>query len=290
VDYNEKKIFTINLKFSGWIEKLYVDYEGKFVNRGDRLFKIYSPELYQTQEELLIAKERGDSALFENVKKKLNLWGIRDFQIEKTLKNKKAEPVITFYSPYRGFVIEKKIYEGMKVMTGMNLYKIADLSTVWVHADIYEEDLPFVKEGQKAEIEVPYIPGNKMEGTIEYIYPELNMKTRTAKIRISIKNPGYKLKPGMYVNAKIKIPLKQKKIIIPVDAILFSGEHNYVFVKKGKGKFEPIVLKLGPKVDSGYIVLEGLNEGEEIVTSGNFLIDSESKIQAALKGMSVHQH
>ncbi len=290
VDYNEKGIFTINLRFGGWIEKLYVDYEGKFVKKEERLFDIYSPELYQTQEELILAKETQDSILFKNVKRKLILWGIRDFQIEKILKNKKAEPILSFYSPYSGFVIEKKIFEGMKVSAGMNLYKIVDLKKIWVLADIYEYELPFVKIGQKAEIEIPYIPGKKLDGIVEYIYPELNMKTRTAKIRISVDNPEYNLKPGMYVNVKIKVSLKEKEIIIPVDAILFSGEHNYVFVKRGKGTFEPRIVELGPKVDEGYVVLKGLSEGEEIVTSGNFLIDSESKIQSALMGISAHEH
>lgn len=290
VEFNQKKIFVVNLKFSGWVEKLYVNYEGRMVRKGEKLFDIYSPELYQTQEELILAKEKEDTILFENVRKKLILWGIRDFQIEEIIKSKRADPVISFYSPYTGFVVEKNIYEGMKVSPGMNLYKIADLSEVWIHADIYEYELPFVSTGQKAEIEVPYIPGEKMEGIVEYIYPELDMKTRTAKTRISTKNPEYKLKPGMYVNVKIKIPLKERKIIIPVDAILFSGEYNYVFVKKGTGIFEPRTVELGPKVDEGYVVLKGLEGGEEIVTSGNFLIDSESKIQAALEGMPVHEH
>jgi len=290
VEYSEDKIYAINLKFGGWIEKLYVDYEGKFIKKGEKLFDIYSPELYQTQEELILAYERDDKVLFENVKRKLILWGIREFQIKKILENKKAQEILSFYSPYSGFVIEKKIFEGMKVNPGMNLYKIADLSEVWVIADIYEYELPFIKRGLKAEVEVPYIPGEKFKGYIDYVYPDLDIKTRTAKVRIALKNPSFKLKPGMYVNVNINISSDEEKIIIPVDAILFSGKYNYVFVKKGKGTFEPRVIELGPKVDDGYIVLKGLSEGEEIVTSGNFLIDSESKIQAALKGISIHQH
>lgn len=290
VDYNEKKIFTINLKFGGWIEKLYADYEGKFINKNEKLFDIYSPELYQTQEELLLAKESGDSTLFENARKKLILWGIREFQIQEILKNKRADFVVSIYSPCEGFIVEKKIYEGMKVTPGMELYKIVDLKSIQIYADIYEYELPFVKKGEKAEIEIPYIPGKNLEGIIEYIYPELDMKTRTARVRISAKNTQYELKPGMYVNVKIKLTLKEEKIVIPDDAILFSGEYNYVFVKNGKGIFEPRLVQLGAKVEEGYIVLKGLHEGEEIVTSGNFLIDSESKIQAALKGMSSHGH
>ncbi len=290
VDYNEKGIYTINLKFGGWIEKLYLDYEGKFVKRDEKVFEIYSPEAYQAQEELLLAEKMKDSLLFENVKKKLLLWGIRESQIEEILKSKTPNMVISFYSPYSGFVMEKHIFEGMKVEPGMNLYKIADLSRVWILADIYEYELPFVKKDQRAEIEIPYIPGKKFYGTLEYIYPELDMNTRTAKIRISANNPEYDLKPGMYVNVKIEVNLREKEITIPVDAILFSGENNYVFVKKGKGIFEPRIIELGPKVDDGYIVLKGLSEGEEIVTSGNFFIDSESKIQSALKGISLHEH
>jgi multidrug efflux pump subunit AcrA (membrane-fusion protein) len=290
VVYDETRMYSINLKFSGWIEKLYADYEGKFIKRGEVLFEIYSPELYQSQEELLFSYKNGDSSIFKRVKEKLLLLELLPFQIEEILKKGEPQKVIKFYSPYSGFIIKKKVHEGMKIKKGEDILHIADLSYVWVIGEIYEYEVPFVKKGQEAEIENPYLPGNKIKGFVDYIYPEIDMKKRTLKIRLKFKNPEYKLKPGMYVNVIIKGSYQEEKIVIPESAILFSGEKNYVFVKKGRGIFEPRIVKLGPEVKNGFIVMEGIKEGEEIVISGNFLLDSESKIKAALEGMSVHQH
>ncbi len=290
VEYSENKVYVINAKFGGWIKKLYVDYEGKFVNKGDKLFDIYSPELYQAQVELLFAYERNDSNLLENAKKKLMLLNITEMQIEDIIKNKRANETLTFYSPYSGFIIEKKVFEGMKIEPGMDIYKIADLSEVWIIPEVYESDLPFIKKGMRAEIEIPFIPGEKFEGYVDYVYPQINSQTRTAKLRIVLKNPNFKLKPAMYANVNIKALSNEEKIVIPTDAILFSGTSNYVFVKKGRGIFEPRKIQIGPSVDDGYVVLNGLKEGEEVVISGNFLIDAESKIKSALQAFSTHQH
>jgi len=288
VEISENKIYIVNLKFSGWIEKLYVDYTGKYVNKDDKLFDIYSPSIYQAQQELITSYERGDSLLFENVKEKLKIWGIKDFQIDEIIKTKSIKEIITFYSPYSGFVIEKNVFEGMKVKEGMELFKIADLSEVWVFADIYEYEIPFIKENLKIEGESPYIKGKKFYGYIDYIYPKIEKETRTLKVRVVIKNPNFELKPGMYLNININIPFDKEEIVIPHDAILFSGKHNYVFIKKEIGIFEPRTIELGPETEEGYIVLKGIEEGEEIVVSGNFLIDSESKLKAVLKKTLSH--
>ncbi len=260
------------------------------MNKGDKLFDIYSPELYQSQVELLFAYEKGDSNLLENVKKKFMLLNITETQIEDIIKNKRANEILTFYSPYSGFIVEKKVFEGMRIEPGMDIYKIVDLSEVWIIAEVYESDLPFIKKGIKTEIEIPYIPAEKFKGYVDYIYPQINSQTRTAKLRIVLRNPNFKLKPGMYANVNIKALSSEEKIVIPTDAILFSGTFNYVFVKKGKGIFEPRKIQIGPSVDNGYVVLSGLKEGEEIVISGNFLIDAESKIKSALEAFSTHQH
>jgi len=288
LEIGENKIYIVSLKFSGWIEKLYVDYEGKYVNKGDKLFDIYSPSIYQAEQELITSYERKDSLLFENVKRKFKLWGIKDFQIDEIIKNKTPKEIITFYSPYSGFVIEKNVFEGMKVDEGMELFKIADLSELWVLGNIYEYEIPFIKKDLKVEAESPYIKGKKFYGYIDYIYPEIEKETRTLKVRFIIKNPNLELKPGMYVNININIPFDKEEIVIPIDAILFSGKYNYVFIKKEKGIFEPRVVELGPETEEGYIVLKGIEEGEEVVISGNFFIDSESKIKAVLKRIVSH--
>jgi multidrug efflux pump subunit AcrA (membrane-fusion protein) len=288
LEIGENKIYIVSLKFSGWIEKLYVDYEGKYVNKGDKLFDIYSPSIYQAEQELITSYERKDSLLFENVKRKFKLWGIKDFQIDEIIKNKTPKEIITFYSPYSGFVIEKNVFEGMKVDEGMELFKIADLSELWVLGNIYEYEIPFIKKDLKVEAESPYIKGKKFYGYIDYIYPEIEKETRTLKVRFIIKNPNLELKPGMYVNININISFDKEEIVIPIDAILFSGKYNYVFIKKEKGIFEPRVVELGPETEEGYIVLKGIEEGEEVVISGNFFIDSESKIKAVLKRIVSH--
>ena len=284
----ENKIYVINLKFGGWIEKLYADYVGKYVNKGDKLFDIYSPSIYQAEEELIISFERRDSLLLENVKRKLKLWGINDFQIDEIIKNKKPSEIITFYSPYSGFIVEKNVFEGMKVEEGMDLFKIADLSELWVLGSIYEYEIPFIKKYLKVEAESPYITGKKFYGYIDYVYPDIEKETRTAKVRFVVKNSNFDLKPNMYVNININVPFDKEEIVIPTDAILFSGKYNYVFIKKGTFTFEPRTVELGPETDEGYIVLKGIEEGEEILVSANFLIDSESKIKAALKRNLIH--
>ncbi len=221
-------------------------------------------------------------------RKKLELWNLDEREISRIEKDGVVYRVPIF-STREGFIVEKTINEGDHFMAGKNLLKIADLSVVWVYADIYEYELPFVRLDSRAIINLPYLPGETLEGKVSYIYPHLSKKTRTVRVRLEFPNPGYRLKPGMYATVKIKTPFGEH-LVIPKDAVLNSGERMYVFVKKGKGIFEPRIIKTGPELEDSYIVEDGLAEGEEVVTSANFLIDSESKLKAALSGMGGSSH
>ncbi len=299
VDYDEKRIVTVSPKIGGWIEDLYVDFTGKFVKQGDPLLTIYSPELVSTQEEYLVAlkakqtltkspfpevSSSGDS-LAESAKRRLKLWDISDDQIKALEETGQAKKTLTLYSPFTGFVLEKAAYKGMNVMPGMALYKLADLSVVWLMADIYEYELPFVRLGQQAAIQLSYMPGETFTGRAIYIYPSLNPETRTAKVRFEFANPQGKLKPEMYANVEIKVRLGQK-LAVPEGAIIDTGIRQLAIIDKGNGYFEPREVKVGSKVEGYYEVIKGLKAGERVVTSANFLVDSESKLKEALGGMA----
>jgi len=299
IDYDEKRIVTVSPKVGGWIEDLFVDFTGKFVNQGDPLLTIYSPELVSTQEEYLLAIQArkslskspfpevassGDS-LAESAKRRLKLWDISDDQIKTLEETGQAKKTLTLYSPFSGFVLEKTATKGMSVMVGMTLFKLADLSVVWLLADIYEYELPFVRLGQQASVQLSYMPGETFTGRAIYIYPSLNAETRTAKVRFEFTNPQGKLKPEMYANVEIKVRLGQK-LAVPEGAIIDTGIRQMAIIDKGNGYFEPREVKVGSKVEGYYEVIKGLKAGERVVTSANFLVDSESKLKEALGGMA----
>jgi RND family efflux transporter MFP subunit len=291
VEYAEPNISLVTLKFEGWIERLFVNSTGRLVRRGEALFEIYSPDLVSAQQEYLLALKAkeitGSSGLsvLGSAREKLKLWGITDQQVENLERTGEIKRTLTIYAPSSGFVIEKGVLLGQKIMPGENLYKIADLSTVWVLGDVYEYELPLVKKGQGAMISLSYFPGETFSGKITYIYPYLNPETRTNRVRIEVKNPGFKLKPEMYANLEIHVEYGTK-LAIPVDAVLDAGVKNVVFVDKGDGYFEPREVKLGAKGEGVYEVLAGVAEGEKVVTSANFLVDSESSLKAALQQMT----
>jgi len=303
VDYDEKRIVTVSPKIGGWIEDLYVDFTGRYVRQGEPLLTIYSPELVSTQEEYLIALEAKKSltkspfpevagsglSLAESAKRRLKLWDITDDQIRILEETGQAKKTLTLYSPFSGFVLEKSAYKGMNMMPGIALFKLADLSVVWLYADIYEYELPFVRLGQQASIQLSYIPGETFTGKAIYIYPSLNPETRTAKVRFEFPNPHGRLKPEMYANVEIKVHLG-RKLAVPEGAIIDTGLRQMAIVDKGSGYFEPREVKVGAKVDNYYEVIKGLKAGERVVTSANFLIDSESKLKEAVGGMAGMEH
>jgi Cu(I)/Ag(I) efflux system membrane fusion protein len=294
VDYDERRIRQINLRVSGWITDLLVDYTGKFVKKGDPLFNLYSPDLVSTQEEYLLTRrtlERvqaspmahirtGAESQVESARNRLLLWNLTEAQVAELEQRGKPQKEMTIFSPIDGVVTKKMALQGMYVTPEMNLYEIADLSTVWIEADIYEYEVPFVKAGQEATVTLTSYPGKEFRGQVIYIYPYLNTETRTVKVRMEFPNPKGKLKPGMYGDVEIKTEV-DKKLAIPQEAVLDSGVRKLVFVEKGEGMYEPREVKLGNKVDHFYPVVEGLKSGERVVTSATFLIDSESKLMAA---------
>lgn len=290
VDYDETRYTHIHTKVKGWIEHLYVDFTGQRVKKNQALLDIYSPELVSTQEEYLSAlrnansRNIGSDALLRSTRDRLSNWDITSEQIEELERSGKVSKVMTLHSPFNGIVVEKMALEGMNVVEGMNLYAIADLSKVWVYADIYEFELPWLEEQLDAEMTLTYIPGKKFIGKVAYIYPFLDSKTRTIKVRLEFDNENGDLRPGMYANIVIKAAERENAIVIPKESVIHSGERDIVFISYGKGKFEPREVTLGVSGEGGYYeVLEGLTGTELVVTSGQFLLDSESSLREAVR-------
>jgi len=300
VEYDERRLATVNTKFEGWIEKLHVDYSGRYVRKGEPLVDIYSPELLATQQEFInLSKWEKESksvkndtvgsmlsndskAIIEGARQRLRLWDISDVQIDKIEQTGKPMRTLTIYSPVSGYVIQKAALKGMRVMPGEKLFDIADLSTVWILSDIFENELPLIKLGEKATISLSYFPGKEFTSSIDYVYPTIAGDTRSAKVRFTIANPGNKLKPQMYTNVEVKINLG-KKLIIPNDAVLDAGKRQVVYVDKGEGNFEPREVSIGIRADGMVEVTKGLKAGERVASSANFLIDSEAKLKGVVK-------
>ena len=290
------QVFT---KVEGWIDKLYVNYTGKLVEKGQPLFSLYSPDLVATQDEYILALQAkeslassslpeiraGSASLLEATRRRLSLWDISNEQIAELQKTREPKRNLTFFSPMSGFVIKKDAVQGMKVMPDKELYTITDLSTVWVTADIYEFELANIRLGQRATITLSYFPGQTFSGKVAWISPVLEEKTRTTKVRLEFANRDFKLKPEMYANVEIEVD-GGKKLAIPDEAVLDSGIRKIVFVDKGEGRYAPAEVKLGGKFDNYYEILSGLSPGERIIASASFLLDSESRLTEAMGAMA----
>lgn len=295
--YDETRLASVTTKFSGWIEKLFINYTGKLVKRGEPLFSIYSPDLVAAQEEYLLAiraqktfgpipSDKGWADLIEASRRRLLLLDINQEQMEKIEKEAKPLRTLTVYSSVTGFVIEKNVVEGKFIMGGENLLSLADLSRLWLLADIYEQDIPFISLGQKVNLEIASFPNENLQGHISYIYPYLEKESRTIKVRVELPNPEYKFKPELYGRLKIHLILG-RRLSIPEEAVIDTGERKVVFVVHEGRYFEPREIKLGLKAGDFYEVLSDLEEGEQVVTSAQFLIDSESRLKSAIQ--SFHQ-
>jgi len=295
IDYNETTLADVTTKFKGWVEKLEVNATGQLVMQGDPLFEIYSPDLYSAQREYLLAIEQGTNSpggadLKNSARTKLKFFDISDEQIAELDRTKEPRKSLRILAPHDGFVVEKSATQGQMVEPGMKLYRLADLGLVWVQAQIYENDLPFLKLGQEATVTLPYLPDREFRGRVTYIYPNVDEKTRTVRVRMEFHNPGYFLKPGMFATVQVTSILETSALLIPDMAILRSGEKSTVFVALDGGKFEPRSVALGPQAENDfYQVLSGLNEGERIVTSGQFMLDSESQLREAIQKMTQPQ-
>lgn len=287
IDYNETALADVTTKFRGWIENLYVDSTGRQVHKGEPLFDIYSPDLYSAQNEYVLAlNQAGASGMKESARQKLRLFDISENQIRELEKSRQTQRTLRVDAPIDGIVVEKMAVRGQMVEAGMKLYRLADLSIVWVQSQIYEQDLALLQLGQEAEVSLSYLPDRKFRGRVTYIYPTVDEKTRTARVRMEFHNPGLFLKPGMFANVELRAELKPDALLVPDSAVLRSGEKNTVFVVLEGGHFEPRDVVLGARADNdAYEVLSGLSAGERVVTSGQFMLDSESQLREAIQKM-----
>jgi Cu(I)/Ag(I) efflux system membrane fusion protein len=299
IDYDETNLAHVAARIGGRVDKLYVDFTGKEVKKGEPLLEIYSPDLVSAQQEYLLALNayeklksssldeptRNSQSLWQASKEKLLLWGITEDQITELQTTKNVKTHMVIYSPTSGTVIEKFVREGMYVMEGENLYDIADLKNVWMFGDIYESEISEVKIGQEVEVKTQAYPDEVFTGRISFIEPVLNPTTRTAKIRADFSNPHNILKPEMYVEAKIKSGQYQNCLTIPASAVINTGHMVMAWVEKEPNVFVPRDVKLGEKLGDYYVVLDGLSEGEMVASQGGFLIDSEAQLRAGMSGM-----
>ena len=292
IDFDETALAEVSTKFRGWIEKLYVDSTGQQMHKGEPLFEVYSPELYLAQTEYLLTLDSPtNTSLLADLRKdaamtKLRYWDISEDQIAELKRTRTPKKTLRINAPLDGVVVEKNVVEGQMVEPGMKLYRLADLATVWIQAQVYEQDLPFIRLGQEALVSLMSQPGARFRGRVTYLYPTVDDKTRTARVRLEFHNPGYFLKPGMYAAVEMTAELSPDALLVPDTAVLRSGERNTVFVALDGGRFEPRTITLGERADGErYEVRSGLKEAERVVTSAQFMLDSESQLREAIAKM-----
>jgi Cu(I)/Ag(I) efflux system membrane fusion protein len=295
VALDETRIAKVQAKIEGWIDGVFVDFTGKYVRKGQPLLTIYSPEALATQQEYLLALKAqavmkdnpvhemmsSTANLLGAAQRRLELWDISDAQIETIRRTGEPLKNLTLYSPISGFVTERNAFPQQRITPDTVLYTVADLSTVWVMADIFEYEAANVRVGDPATLTLTYLPGKTFRGRVSYILPQVDPTTRTLKVRIQFDNPGYVLKPEMYGEVELRLA-GRRMLTVPQEAVLNSGTRQVVFLDRGNGYFEPREVRIGEQADGRIEILSGLAAGERIVTSGNFLIDSESQMQAAL--------
>jgi len=297
IEPDEGRIYAISPKFEGYVERLHVNVTGQPVAKGQALFEVYSPELVSAQREYAIAaqgieslKDAGDIAqsgmkqLAESSLLRLKNWDIPESQIKALAKSGQAKRTLTFLSPVSGVITEKKALQGMRFMPGEELYQVADLSSVWVVADVFEQDIGQIQLGAVAKVRINAYPDKLFEGKVSYVYPTLNEMTRTVPVRVELPNPGLLLKPAMFAQMELPVRAKGSVVTVPVSAVIDSGTRQVVLLQKSEGRFEPREVKLGARSDTHIEVIEGVKEGELVVVAANFLIDAESNLKAAFGG------
>lgn len=307
IAYDETRIAHVHTRFDGWVERVFVDFTGELVRKGQPMLTVYSPEMLASQQELLLAararttlannplpsaSQYGDS-LFDAAKRRLQLWQLSDDQMERVLETGQPIRSITVHAPVTGYVTARKAFPNVKVTPELDLYTIVDLSRVWILADVFEADIPSVRVGDTAHVTLPYAAdAAPLTARVTYIQPELDPMTRTLKVRLEAANPGMRLKPDMFVNVDFAFE-QERRLTIPVDAVLDTGDRQTVFVDRGNGYLEPRQVRVGERRGDRVAILSGLSEGERVVASGTFLIDSESQLKAAAAGMGApagHSH
>ena len=286
IKVDETRLADVNLRMSGWVHRLLVEETGQRVRKGQTLFTLYSPEVYAAQREYLTALKREGTAgsataeLTRASEQRLRLLGMSDAQLRELQRRGEAWENVPVVSPSTGYVIDKDIVEGGRIEAGTRVYRIADLSRLWIDADVYESDLELVAEGQPVTVTLPYVPGRAFPGRVDYVYPTLSGTTRTGRVRVVLKNPDLALKPEMYADVEIEVDLGDR-IVIPSSAVIYTGPRRLVFVDLGEGRLRPQEIEVGAQA-GGYVeVTSGLDLGDVVVTSGNFLIAAESRIRSA---------
>jgi len=294
VQANERRLAYVQTRFAGWIRQVYADATGDFIRKGQPLLTIYSPDLVTSEREYLLAKKNaaalqqssvsgvadGAASLIDASKARLQQWEIPESELKKLDDTGDVITNLTFNSPVSGYIMEKNALPNMYVQPETKLYTVADLSEVWVYAQIFQNDAGKIKPGDRAEVTLDAYPGKVFTGRVDYLLPQLDMATRTLPVRLVFPNPGLKLRPGMYVNVSVKLPMG-KQVVVPDAAVFHSGTKNLVFVYSGDGNIEPREILVGTRVGDQIVISKGLKAGEQIVTSANFLIDSEAQLQAA---------
>ncbi|OLC50549.1 MAG: hypothetical protein AUH43_04675 [Acidobacteria bacterium 13_1_40CM_65_14] len=297
VQYDETRVTDVNLKVEGWIRELYVDYTGQLVTRGQPLFTLYSPDLLATEHEYLLALKTRDQMQSSQIadarvradtivaaaRQRLALWDLSADQLQALEQTRQPQAAVTFRSPAGGYVTEKQVLKGAHVTAGQSLYRIADLSVVWIEADVYENDVSLVRLGQHATVTLDAYPGERYAGRVVYIYPYVNQQTRTNKVRYEFANGRGRFKPGMYANVELSVSAGAG-VTVPANAVLDSGKEQIVFVAQGDGYFEPRRVKVGRRLGADVQIVDGIKTGEQVATGATFFLDSESQLRASLQG------
>jgi membrane fusion protein, copper/silver efflux system len=297
VSYDETRVRTVSPLIDGWVDRLFVNFTGQAVKPGDPLFSIYSPMVVTAQQDLLLAKRlaaqlregtpesaQGAQDLLQSARQRLEYWGVMHADVQQIETTGEVRRTVTLRSPYAGVVVEKPILAGQRIMAGDVAYKIADLSRVWLEGEVFERDLPAVRLGQVVTAEFTALPGVVREGRVKYVYPTVDPDTRTGRIRVELRNPGLRLKPGMY--ATIRFAARTDSVLsVPRSAVLATGERNLVFVRTPDGKFAPHEVTLGATTDDRVEIIRGLAAADTVVASGTFLVDAESNLGALMGGM-----
>ena len=301
VTYDETRLATVNLKIDGWVERLFVDFTGAPVRAGQPLLEVYSPGLVTAQEELLLAidlvrqtEEAGGARSTDNARKlldaarrRLAYWDISEEEVRAMEERGTVTKTLTLSSPASGIVVEKNVVEGGRIMAGMDLYQIADLSRVWLEAEVFEKDISLMREGQHGMVSFESYPGEMFHGSVTYIYPTVSASARTGKVRLELPNPGLRIKPGMYAQVEIQGPALEETLLVPRSAVLQTGERSIVFHRMSDGQLHPMEVVTGLSSGDQVQILSGLAEGTVVASSATFLIDAESNLGAAMAGMDM---
>jgi len=285
VQVDETQVADVVLKYDAYVEKLFVDHTGQSVKAGQPLLVLYSPDLLASEQDYLVAIRSqgvpGNEQLIRASEERLRLWGLSDSQVVDLRKRGKAEPRVTIHSPASGAVLEKNVVVGTRAMAGNVLYRIGNLGRIWVLADLFESDAPYVQPGQPATMSLPWASGFSWKGTVQFVYPTVEEKTRAVRARLAFPNAQLAFKPGMFVDVNVEVPLGNR-LAVPDNALLASGEHRYAFVKRGEGQLQATEVKVGAMAGDYDEVVAGLTEGEEVATQATFLLSSEAQLRSAL--------